>query len=35
MAVKEGQKEKVEYLVKSNTDINPKDIKGVSAYMGE
>ena len=34
-AAKEGKKETVEYLIKHNTDINPKDIKGVSAYIGE
>ena len=30
MAVKEGHKEIVEYLVKKKANINSKDIKGVS-----
>ena len=33
MAVKEGHKEIVEYLVKRKADVNSKDTKGVSTYM--
>ena len=33
IAVKGGHKEIVEYLVKSNADINITDTKGVSTYM--
>ena len=33
MAVKEGHKEIVEYLVKRKADLNSKDTKGVSTYM--
>ena len=33
MAVKEGHKDIVEYLVKSKADINSKDIKKVSTHM--
>ena len=33
MAVKEGHKEIVEFLVKRKADVNSKDTKGVSTYM--